>query len=191
MPDTSPETIALLATRRSSRVIDLVAPGPSAEELDTILTIAARVPDHGKLAPWRFIVLEGDGRARAGEKLAEALTASDPGIAEKRLEDERARFLRAPLVVAVVSRAAPHVKIPEYEQLLSAAAACQNILVACGALGYGATWLTEWTTYDANARAALGLDEFERFVGFIYIGTATQKLEDRPRPALAEVVTRF
>ena len=191
MTVTSPETIALLAARRSSRVIDLVAPGPSAEELDTILTIAARVPDHGKLAPWRFIVLEGDGRVRAGEKLAEALAASDPGIAEKRLEDERARFLRAPLVVAVVSRAAPHVKIPEYEQLLSAAAACQNILVACAALGYGATWLTEWTTYDANARAALGLDEFERFVGFIYIGTATQKLEDRPRPALAEVVTRF
>ena len=191
MPVVSPETIALLATRRSSRVIDLVAPAPSAEELDTILTIGARVPDHGKLAPWRFIVLEGDGRARAGEKLAEALAASDPGIAEKRLEDERARFLRAPLVVAVVSRAAPHVKIPEYEQLLSAAAACQNILIACAALGYGATWLTEWTTYDANARAALGLDEFERFVGFIYIGTATQKLEDRPRPALAEVVTRF
>ncbi|MFG1203578.1 nitroreductase [Xanthobacter aminoxidans] len=187
----SPETIALLATRRSSRVIDLVAPGPSAEELDTILTIGARVPDHGKLAPWRFIVLEGDGRDRAGALLAEALAASDPGVGEKRLEDECARFLRAPLVVAVVSRAAPHVKIPEYEQLLSAAAACQNILVACAALGYGATWLTEWTTYDANARAALGLEEFERFVGFIYIGTATQKLEDRPRPSLAEVVTRF
>ena len=187
----SPETIALLATRRSSRVIDLVAPGPSPEELDTILTIGARVPDHGKLAPWRFIVLEGDGRDRAGGKLAEALAASDPGVGEKRLEDERARFLRAPLVVAVVSRAAPHVKIQEYEQLLSAAAACQNILVACAALGYGATWLTEWTTYDANARAALGLEEFERFVGFIYIGTATQKLEDRPRPPLAAVVTRF
>jgi nitroreductase len=187
----SPETIALLATRRSSRVIDLVAPGPTAEELDTILAIGARVPDHGKLTPWRFIVLEGEGRVRAGEKLAEALALSDPGVSEKRLDDERARFLRAPLVVAVVSRAAPHVKIPEYEQLLSAAAACQNILVACAALGYGATWLTEWTTYDANARTALGLDEFERFVGFIYMGTATQKLEDRPRPALAEVVTRF
>lgn len=191
MTHKSPETITLLATRRSSRVLDLVAPGPSVEELDTILTIAARVPDHGKLAPWRFIVLEGDGRARAGEKLAEALAASDPGVAEKRLEDERGRFLRAPVVVAVVSRAAPHVKIPEYEQLLSAAAACQNILIASAALGYGANWLTEWATYDANARAALGLDEFERFVGFIYIGTATQKLEDRPRPALTEVVTRF
>ena len=187
----SPETIALLSTRRSSRVFDLVEPGPSAEELDTILTIGARVPDHGKLAPWRFIVIEGEGRARAGELLAEARALSDPGVAETHLDDERRRFLRAPLVVAVVSRATPHAKIPEYEQLLSAAACCQNILIAAAALGYGATWLTEWTTYDANARAALGLDEFERFVGFIYIGTATQKLEDRPRPSLATVVTRF
>lgn len=189
--ETVSETIALLSTRRSSRVIDLVAPGPSPAELETILTIAARVPDHGKLAPWRFIVFEGDGRARAGEKLAAALKTSDPEASEKRLEDERARFLRAPVVVGVVSRAAPHVKIPEYEQLLSAAASCQNLLIAAAALGYGANWLTEWPTYDAAARAALGLDTFERFAGFIYIGTATQKLEDRPRPALAEVVTRF
>lgn len=187
----STDTIDLLATRRSSRILDLVAPGPSPAELDTLLTIAARVPDHGKLAPWRFIVFEGEGRARAGEKLAEVLAANDPGVSEKRLDDERGRFLRAPLVIGVVSRAAPHVKIPEYEQLLSAAACCQNILVAAAALGYGATWLTEWVTYDAAARAALGLDSFERFAGLIYIGTATQKLEDRPRPALAEVVTQF
>ncbi|MEP9351982.1 nitroreductase [Xanthobacter sp. KR7-65] len=185
------ETLALLSTRRSSRVLDLVAPGPSAAELDTLLTIAARVPDHGKLAPWRFIVFEGEGRVRAGEKLAAVMAKIDPGASEKRIEDERTRFLRAPLVVAVVSRAAPHVKIPEYEQLLSAAACCQNILVAAAALGYGATWLTEWMTCDAAARAALGLADFERFAGLIYIGTATQKLEDRPRPVLADVVTRF
>lgn len=186
-----PDALELLATRRSSRILDLAAPGPSADELDTILTIAARVPDHGKLAPWRFIVFEGEGRARAGAALAAVLAAADPATPEKRLGEEQNRFLRAPLVVAVVSRAAPHVKIPEYEQLLSAAACCQNMLLAAAALGYGATWVTEWPTYDEAARAALGLSSTEQLAGFIYMGTATQKLEDRPRPALAEVVTRF
>ncbi|MFS8039130.1 nitroreductase [Xanthobacter sp. AM11] len=186
-----PDALDLLSTRRSSRIIDLAAPGPSGAELDTILTIAARVPDHGKLAPWRFIVLEGEGRARAGAALAAVLSAADPATPDKRLEEERGRFLRAPLVVAVVSRAAPHVKIPEMEQLLSSAACCQNMLLAAAALGYGATWISEWPAYDAGARAALGLAEHERIAGFIYMGTASQKLEDRPRPALADVVTRF
>ncbi len=186
-----PDALELLRTRRSSRVIDLTAPGPSAEDLETILTIAARVPDHGKLAPWRFIVFEGDGRLRAGAALAQVFAAANPEAAERRLEEERNRFARAPLVVAVVSRAAAHVKIPEWEQLLSSAAVAENLLLAAAALGYGATWLTEWPTYDADARAALGLDAHERVTGFIYIGTATQTLEDRPRPALSEVVTRF
>ena len=186
-----PDALELLATRRSSRILDLAAPGPSADELDTILTIAARVPDHGKLAPWRFIVFEGEGRSRAGDALAAVLAAADPTTPEKRLAEEQNRLLRAPVVVAVVSRAAPHVKIPEYEQLLSAAACCQNMLLAAAALGYGATWVTEWPTYDEAARAALGLAPTEQLVGFIYMGTAAQKLEDRPRPALAEVVTRF
>lgn len=186
-----PDALDLLATRRSSRVIDLAAPGPSSAELDTILTIACRVPDHGKLAPWRFIVIEGAARARAGETLAGVLKATDPGASERRIAEEQGRFLRAPVVVAVVSRAAPHVKIPEYEQLLSAAASCQNMLLAAAALGYGAAWLTEWPAYDPGARAALGLSQSERIAGFVYIGTAAQKLEDRPRPALSEVVTRF
>jgi len=186
-----PDALDLLATRRSSRIIDLVEPGPSGADLDTILTIAARVPDHGKLAPWRFLVLEADGRARAGAALAQVLKAADPATPDKRLEDEAGRFLRAPVVVAVISRAAPHVKIPEFEQLMSAAACCQNMLLAAAALGYGATWISEWPAYDADARAALGLAADERIVGFIYMGTATQKLEDRPRPDLSQVVTRF
>jgi len=180
-----------LRTRRSSRIIDLAEPAPSAQELDTILTIAARVPDHGKLVPWRFIVFEGEGRARAGEAFARVLAAKDPQADAKRLADERNRFLRVPLVVGVISSAGPHVKIPEWEQLLSAAACCQNLLLATLALGYGATWISEWPTYDADARAALGLAEHERVAGFIYMGTPTQKLEDRPRPDLAQVVTRF
>jgi len=186
-----PDALELLRTRRSSRIIDLVEPAPSAQELDTILTIAARVPDHGKLVPWRFIVFEGEGRARAGEAFAQVLAAKDPQADDKRLADERNRFLRVPLVVGVISSAAPHVKIPEWEQLLSAAACCQNLLLATLALGYGATWISEWPTYDAAARAALGLAEHERVAGFIYMGTPTQKLEDRPRPELAQVVTRF
>ncbi|MFG1480962.1 nitroreductase [Xanthobacter sp. V4C-4] len=186
-----PDALDLLRTRRSSRIIDLQEPAPTAEHLDTILTIAARVPDHGKLAPWRFIVFEGEGRARAGEAFARVLAAKDPDSSEKRLADERNRFLRVPLVVGVVSSAAPHVKIPEWEQLLSAAACCQNLLLAAAALGYGATWISEWPTYDADARAALGLAAHERVAGFIYLGTASQTLEDRPRPDLAQVVTRF
>lgn len=185
------DTIALLRARRSTRILDLAEPGPSAQELETILTIGARVPDHGKLAPWRFVLFEGEGRARAGEMLAQVLMETDPEASERRQQEERGRFLRAPLVIAVVSRAAPHVKIPEWEQVLSAAASTQNMVIAATALGYGVTWLTEWPTYEPKARAALGLEPFERIAGFLYVGTATQKLEDRPRPALSEVVTRF
>ncbi len=185
------DTIALLSARRSTRILDLVEPGPSADELDTILTIGARVPDHGKLAPWRFIVFEGEGRARAGAALAEVLAETDPAATARRQEEEAGRFLRAPLVIAVVSRAAPHVKIPEWEQVLSAAASVQNMLIAATALGYGVNWVTEWPAYEPKARAALGLEPFERVAGFLYVGTATQKLEDRPRPPLSEIVTRF
>ncbi|GGF85195.1 nitroreductase [Azorhizobium oxalatiphilum] len=186
-----PDALDLLQTRRSSRVVDLVLPGPSPEQLDIMLTIASRVPDHGKLAPWRFIVFEGEGRVRAGMALADVYAELNPDASEKRLNEERGRFARVPLVVAVVSSAAPHVKIPEWEQLLSSAAAAENLLLAAMALGYGATWITEWPTYEPKARAALGLAEHERITGFLYIGTATQALEDRPRPALADIVTRF
>ncbi|MGU3492673.1 nitroreductase [Xanthobacteraceae bacterium A53D] len=186
-----PDALELLRTRRSSRIVDLVAPGPSAADLDTILTIAARVPDHGKLAPWRFIVFEGEGRLRAGAALAEIYLANNPDASERRMDEERGRFARVPLVVAVVSSATTHVKIPEWEQVLSSAAVAENMLIAAIALGYGATWITEWPAYDAKARAALGLAEHERITGFVYIGTATQALEDRPRPDLTQIVTRF
>ncbi|OZA84792.1 MAG: nitroreductase [Azorhizobium sp. 39-67-5] len=149
------------------------------------------MPDHGKLVPWRFILLEGEGRARAGAALADVLTQVEPDATPRRVEDERNRFLRAPVVVAVVSSAATHVKIPEIEQVLSSAAVVENLLIAATALGYGVTWLTEWPAYEPKARAALGLAEHERIAGFVYIGTATQKLEDRPRPNLDEIVTRF
>jgi nitroreductase len=186
-----PEALELLKTRRSLKPIELVAPGPGKGELDTLLTVASRVPDHGKLTPWRFIVFEGDARLKAGEAIAAAFKADHPEAKDEHVEFERRRLARAPLVVAVVSRAAPHVKIPEWEQVLSAGAAAMNLVTAAHALGFGATWITEWYAYDRRVLDALGLAPNERIVGFVHMGRPKQPPEDRPRPPLAEIVTRF
>jgi nitroreductase len=184
------DTISLLKRRRSAPPAIMSGPGPTADELTTILTVASRVPDHGKLAPWRFIVFDGESRARAsGIALGIRLEDKPDLDADGRAEEQR-RFARAPLVVGVVSRAAPHVKIPEWEQVLSAGAVCMNLIVAARALGFSATWLTEWPAYDARFRAAIGLAEHERMAGFIHIGRAAA-IEDRPRPPLEEIVTTF
>lgn len=185
------DTMDLLATRRSVPANALAEPGPSAEELDRMLTVAARVPDHGKLAPWRFIVIEGDARAELGRKLAALLEELDPQVSPPRLEAQANGFAQSALVVAVVSRAAPHVKIPEWEQQLSAGAVCMNLSLAANALGYGAQWLTGWACYEPRAREIVGLEPHERVAGFIHIGAPTERLPDRPRPALADVVTRW
>ncbi|MGQ3676360.1 nitroreductase family protein [Xanthobacter sp. TB0139] len=187
----SPDALDLLRTRRSFRLMDLQAPAPAGEDLETLLTIASRVPDHARLAPWRFILFEGDARARAGEVFARIWAQDNPEADEQRLKDERGRFLRSAMVIAVVFTPQHHPKIPEWEQMMSAAACCQNILLASIALGYGATWITEWPAFDARAREALGLSEQERVAGFMYVGTPVQKLEERPRPDLAKIVTRF
>jgi len=186
-----PDALALLKTRRSVNLGDLIGPGPSAAEIETILTIAARVPDHGKLAPWRFIVFEGDARLQAGEEIASAFRADHPQAKPEFVDVERTRLAHAPLVIAVVSRAGPHVKIPEWEQVLSAGAAAMNLVVAAHALGYAAKWITEWYAYDRRVLDALGLASHERIVGFIHIGRPAQPPEDRARPALRELVTRY
>ncbi len=185
------DTLAMLARRRSVPPPALAAPGPTAAQRDELLALAARVPDHGKLAPWRFVLFEGEARERAGVVLAEVLRAADPATSEKRLEIERKRLMQAPLVVAVVSRAAPHVKIPEWEQVLSVGAVCMNLTIAANAMGFATSWLTEWMAYDAAARAALGLAEHERIAGFIYVGTPTTVIEDRVRPVMSEIVSHF
>jgi nitroreductase len=164
-------------------------PGPSRKQLDQILGAGARVPDHGKLFPWRFVVFEGDGRARMGTLLAR-LVAED-GANEKTVALERARFLRAPVVVGVISRVQPGIKIPEWEQMLSAGAVCQTMLIAAHAFGYVANWLTEWCAYDARVASALGLQAGERIAGFVYIGTSAVRLEERPRPDMNEIVRWF
>jgi nitroreductase len=183
--------IDLLRTRRSFKPVELTGPGPSAADLDTLLTIASRVPDHGKLTPWRFIVFEDDGRLKAGEAIAAAFRAKYPDATDEQVAFERQRLARAPLVIAVVSRAAPHVKIPEWEQVLSSGAAAMNLVIAAHALGYGATWITEWYAYDRSVLDALGLAPHEKITGFVHIGRPALKPEDRPRPALGDIVTRF
>ena len=180
-----------LLSRRSVGQAFLAEPAPSGAELQTLLTIATRVPDHGKLAPWRLVLFTGYARAAAGEKLAEVARRKRPDIDEAGLEIERRQFLPAPLVIGVISTARPHVKIPEFEQLLSAGNVAFNLVHGAHALGYAATWITRWYTFDAEAASALGAKEAERFVGFVHIGTPTAVIEDRPRPDLAEIVTEW
>lgn len=185
------DAIRFLLTRRSGSAKRMTGPGPSPDELETILTAAMRVPDHGKLAPWRFIVFEGEGRSQFGEVLMRILKANEPDASAERLEIERTRFLRAPVVVGVVSRVRTDVPIPEWEQTLSAGASCFALSLAARALGYVASWVTEWCAYDPAVRAALSLSPQERVAGFIYLGQPSDVLEDRPRPQLSAHVTRF
>jgi nitroreductase len=185
------DTLALLKLRRSVPPQFLSAPGPDAAQLDQLLTIAARVPDHGKLAPWRFIVIEGEARDKAGDIVAAAFKARNPDADAEKVEFERNRLRQAPLIVAVVSKAADHPKIPVWEQEMSAGAVCMNLLVAATAMGFGACWLTNWFAFDAAVLSAFGLGAEERIAGFIHIGTAETAPADRERPALADVVSRF
>lgn len=183
-------TIELLLTRRSVKL--LTDPGPTPAQLDTILTAAARVPDHKALAPWRFIVFEGDARADFGRMLADVLQAEDKDAPSPvRLETERQRMMAAPCVVAVVSRVTETPGAPEWEQVLSCGAACQNLNLAAVALGFGTLWITRWYAYSPGVRTHLGLKPDERIAGFIHIGTPTERQTDRKRPALTDVVTRY
>lgn len=183
------DTIELLLNRRSSIAADLKEPGPGNEQLETLLRIAARVPDHGKLAPWRFIVFQGEARAKFGEELVEITRRNDPDAPPDKISFEANRLKRAPLVIAVVSAPLTHPKIPQWEQLLCAGAVCQNLLVAATAMGFGAQWITEWISYDEAVRAPLGLAENEKIAGFIYIGHSDGALEDRRRPELDQLIT--
>jgi nitroreductase len=186
-----PDALDLLKTRRSVKPIELNGPGPTAAELDNLLTVASRVPDHGKLTPWRFIVFDGDARLKAGHAIEAAFMADHPDATGDQAAFERKRLARAPLVIAVVSRAAPHVKIPEWEQVLSAGAAAMNLVTAAHALGFAANWITEWYAYDRRVLDALGLAANEKIAGFVHIGRPAKPPEDRPRPPLQEIVTRF
>jgi nitroreductase len=180
-----------LLTRRSVSANSLIEPGPDAGILAQMLTIAARVPDHKKLAPWRFIVFEGETRKQFGRALAAIHARNEPDASPARLEAERERFLRAPVVIAVISAPKPHPAAPEWEQTLSAGAACFNLLHAAAAFGFAGNWITEWCAYDAGVSAVLGLEDSERVAGFVYIGTAKEKPAERERPKLAAIVSHW
>jgi nitroreductase len=185
------DTLALLSTRRSVNPQFLDGPGPTEAELERLLTLAARVPDHGRLVPWRFLVIEGEARHRIGALIEVAFRADQPDASETTLATERGRLARAPLVVGVVSRARPHVKIPEWEQVLSAGAVCMSLVIAANAMGFATSWLTEWYAYDRRILDALGLAPDERIAGFVHIGRPRQPNAERARPALADIVTRI
>jgi nitroreductase len=183
--------VNFLKTRKSGSAKAMGGPGPSPSQISEILDIAVRVPDHGKLNPWRFVLFEGAARAGIGDAFAERWQVLHPDHGEDSAAFQRGLFMRAPVVIAVVSTAAPHGKIPEWEQLLSSAAVCYNAVLAATALGFDAQWQTDWVAYDAEARAAMGLKASERIAGFIYIGTTTLPLEERPRPDPETLLTRW
>jgi len=185
----SDEMIERLLSRRSVRVKagELIAPAPSSEQLEVMLTAASRVPDHGMTCPYYFIVFEGAARAQAGEIFARHCDGKDKA---KSAEEERERFMRAPLVVGVVHRKRM-AKNPRWEQLMTAGAACQNLVLAANALGFGAQWMSDWFAYDADVCAELGLDELDTVAGFIYIGTPAVQPEERARPDLDKIVNYY
>lgn len=186
-----PLLIDHLKTRRSVPFPLMADPGPDEATLAEMLAIAARVPDHGKLAPWRFLIIDRATGARLADVVEARVRELDPAADAKKIEIERARFTRAPVCVAVVSRAGPHVKIPEWEQLLSAGAVCLNLLHAAVAYGFGGNWVTEWCAYDRPFLDRLGLTADEKIAGFVHIGTPTARAEDRVRPDMAAITSRL
>jgi nitroreductase len=187
----APQCLDLLLSRRSGSAKAMTGPGPSPEQLRDLVACGARVPDHGKLAPWRFILFEAEGRARMGELLADVLQRSETEVSPERLVLERNRFLRAPAVIGLVSRVREAIPIPEWEQMLSAGACCMSIVIAAHAMGFVANWITEWCAYHPLVRDGLGLKSGERIAGFIYIGHPAAPLEERVRPDLESLITRF
>ena len=176
------DPLQTLYHRRSTPSRLLAEPGPDAAQLRQLLACAVRVPDHGKLVPWRFICIRGEQGQRLGELLATRALERDPGVAAAILDKDRQRFNHAPLVIGVIARLAPAHKIPVQEQLLSGGAVCFQLLQAADAMGFGAQWLTGWAAYDPVITARLGLGENERVLGFIHIGTATAPIPERERP---------
>lgn len=187
----SETALKLLLKRRSVVANKLGPPGPDASQLRRILSAAARVPDHKKLVPWRFILFQGEARAVFGGVLADACRIAEPDASDARLEVEAGRFLRAPVVVAVISKIAENPAVPEWEQILCAGAVCQNLLTAINASGYSGQWITEWYAYDKQVCAALALNQGERVAGFVYIGTAQEPPEERDRPDLDKITSSW
>jgi nitroreductase len=181
------DAMELLLNRESA--IRLEAPGPTPAELDQVFATAVRAPDHGRLRPWRFVVIQPEQRARFGEVMAESLRRRDPEASEVALQRERDKAFRAPVIVAVAATPQRGAKIPVVEQIASASAAAQTIMLAAPALGYGAVWKTGAPAYDPAVKVALGLAPDDEIVGFLYIGTKVGGPSPLPRPEPREHVT--
>jgi nitroreductase len=184
-------TAALLATRRSGKPRDMVAPGPDDGQLRRILETAMRVPDHGKLAPWRFVIIGSGQREAFADLIIEAFRAENPKAGALELDPLRQFATQAPTLVAVISTPVSHPKIPAWEQQLSAGAACMNLLTATHASGFVGGWLTGWATYSRKVAESLGAGPDDRIAGFIFIGSPSRELEERPRPTYEAVVSSW
>jgi nitroreductase len=188
------DLLSVLETRRSVKPIALGEPGPNPDELWRLLTVASRVPDHGALVPWRFILFQGEARQAVSAQLAAVYLAQHPDLSAQTvgtLAKLSHLFTQAPLVVAVVSRPDPSARKPAWEQVLTAGAVCMNLITAATAIGYASVWLTGWAAYDADALVTLGVRAEEKVAGFIHIGTAQEHPPDRIRPVLAELITNW
>lgn len=186
------DALELLHNRASAVADALDEPAPAGADLDAILRAGLAAPDHGSLRPWRFVLIRGTARERLGEVFAEAARARDPALDEATLARQRAKPLRAPLIVAVAARIDPdNPKIPAIEQILSAGAAAQQMQLAANALGYGSVWLTGASARDAHVAEALGLELDDRIVAFLYMGTPPDAVHPRRRPEPAGFVTEW
>jgi len=181
------DALDLLLTRESALKLD--NPAPSEADLDKMFESAVRAPDHGRLRPWRFVVIEADKRARLGDIMAASMRRRDPEVSEDMLARERAKPMRAPTIVVAAAHVQKGHRIMECEQIAAAAAAAQNIMLAAHALGYGAMWKTGDPAYDPTVKTALGLEPDDEIMGFLYLGTNTGTSSPAPRPAARDQVT--
>lgn len=184
-------TIEFLLSRRSTVARMMDGPGPDDADLRKILESGMRVPDHGRLTPWRFIVIRGDARETIGDVIAASFKKNNPDAIEEQIEMEQERLTRAPVVVAVLSKVHRGHKIPEWEQILSAGAACQTMLIAAQSMGYAAQWLTEWYAYDADVKAAVGAEADDEIAGFVYFGNEMAEATERARPDYDDIVSEW
>lgn len=193
MPATRPsaEARSFLSLRRSANKAMIAAPGPTGDELDAIIAAATRVPDHRRMAPWRFIIFEGDARADFGSRAADVQKREDPAATDADLASTRALMLRAPTVIAVISNPTDDGKTPVWEQELSAGALTYNLLLAANAAGWAGVWLTEWISFSKGIDRLLGLSDTERVAGFVYLGTASGDPQERARPDTAALISRW
>lgn len=183
LPQKNKAVTDFLKSRRSNMAKLMGGSGPSDKELSELLKIAARVPDHRKLAPWRFVIFQEGARAAFGEHIGAAFKKNNPDLPEERVQFEQQRFMRAPLIVGVISSPVECKRnTPKWEQQLSSGIVCYNLMLAAQAAGYGAQWLTEWYAYDKSIHTVLGMGEADKVAGFVYIGAPTAPSTERIRP---------